>query len=255
VAKINPTGTGLVYAGFIGGSGIDDAFGISVDGSRNAYIAGYTDSDEATFPIVVGPDPTYNGGEDAFVTKVNPTGTEIVYSGYIGGSNDEVAWSIALDSSGYAYVTGRTLSNEETFPVSVGPDLTYNGGQDAFVARVNPKGSGLVYAGYIDGSNMEIGHSIGVNGQGNAYVTGATGSDEVTFPITVGPDLTFNGDLLDAFVAKVNLAGSGLDYAGYIGGSSLDFGLGIAVDSSGNSYVTGGTGSSETTFSVTAART
>ena len=258
VAKVNPSGTALDYAGYIGGSDLDRGLGIAVDSTGNAYVTGFTRSTEATFPVTVGPDLTFNGSlHDAFVAKVNPLGTALDYAGYIGGSGDDFGRGIAVDSAGNAYVIGETSSTEASFPVTVGPDLTFNlGGSfntDAFVAKVNPSGTALVYAGYIGGSGDDFGRGIAVDSTGHAYVTGDTASNEVTFPVTVGPDLTYNGDNFssDAFVAKVNASGTGLDYAGYIGGSGGDTCWGIAVDSGGSAYVTGWTGSREATFPVT----
>ena len=257
VAKVNPSGTALVYAGYIGGSGDERGTGIAVDSAGNAYVTGFTQSTEATFPVTVGPDLTYNGGTfDVFVAKVNASGTALDYAGYIGGSGREGAadlGGIAVDSAGNAYVTHFTNSTEATFPVTVGPDLTHNGGPDAFVAKVNASGTALDYAGYIGGSGREGAADLGgiaVDSAGNAYVTHFTNSTEATFPVTVGPDLTHNGGP-DAFVAKVNTAGTALVYAGYIGGSAGDAGFGIAVDSAGNAYVTGRTASTEATFPVT----
>jgi hypothetical protein len=250
VAKVNASGTALVYCGYIGGSGFDWGFGIAVDSAGNAYVTGQTFSTEATFPVTVGPDLTYNGAGDAFVAKVNAAGTAFVYAGYIGGSGGDVGLGIAVDSAGNAYVTGYTNSTEATFPVTVGPNLTYKGGTDAFVAKVNAAGTTFVYAGYIGGNAYDQGTGIALDSAGNAYVTGYTNSTEATFPVTVGPDLTYNGNY-DAFVAKVNAAGTALVYAGYIGGSGSDGGTGIAVDSAGNAYVTGGTNSTEATFPVT----
>ena len=251
VAKVNPSGTALIYAGYIGGSDFDRGYGIAVDSMGNAYVTGFTDSSEVTFPVTVGPDLTLNGFDDAFVAKVNPLGTALIYAGYIGGSGRDIGMGIAVDSTGHAYVTGETNSSEATFPVTVGPDLTFNGFNDAFVAKVNPLGTALDYASYIGGSDLDIGRGIAVDSMGNAYVTGDTSFSEATFPVTVGPDLTHNGGFRDAFVAKVNPSGTALIYAGYIGGSTLDSGFGIAVDSTGNAYVTGLTQSSEATFPVT----
>ena len=249
VVKVNASGTALDYAGYIGGSGHDAGQGIAVDSTSNAYVTGETESDETTFPKTVGPDLTYNGGQDAFVAKVNASGTALVYAGYIGGSSPDHAERIAVDSAGSAYVTGPTESDETTFPKTVGPDLTYNGGQDAFVAKVNASGTVLDYAGYIGGSSPDHAERIAVDFAGNAYITGATESDEATFPVTGGLDLTFNGGGQDAFVAKVNASGTALVYAGYIGGSSDEISRGIAVDSAGNAYVSGETESSD--FPVT----
>ena len=149
-----------------------------------------------------------------------------------------------MDSAGNAYVVGQTQSNQASFPVAFGPDLTFNGGTDAFVAKVNSAGTALDYAGYIGGASNDFGLGIAVDGSGNAYVVGQTQSNQTTFPVAIGPDLTFNGGF-DAFVAKVNAAGTALDYAGYIGGEANDLGFAIAVDASGSAYVTGSTGSSE----------
>jgi hypothetical protein len=214
----------------------------------NAYVTGDTLSSEATFPIVVGPILTFKGVRDAFVVKVNPTGTGLVYAGYLGGAGEDAGVGIAVDSVGNAYISGWTESSD--FPVHVGPSLTYHLFGDAFVAKINPTGTGLVYAGYIGGAGDDDGGGIAVDSSGNAYITGGTGSTEATFPVVEGPDLTYNGGDLDAFVAKVKADGTGLVYCGYIGGSALDGGGGIAVDSSGNAYITGGTGSTEATFPV-----
>ena len=254
VAKVNASGTALVYCGYIGGSGFEGGNGIAVDSAGNAYVTGITLSTEASFPVTVGPDLTHNGETDAFVAKVNASGTALDYCGYIGGSSFEGGNGIAVDSTGNAYITGGTFSTEADFPVTVGPDLTYNDGfgdSDAFVAKVNAGGTTLVYCGYIGGSVRDSGHGIAVDSAGNAYVTGDTGSTEASFPVTVGPDLTYNGSFLDAFVAKVNAGGTALVYCGYIGGSAFERGNGIAVDSAGNAYVTGVTSSTEASFPVT----
>jgi hypothetical protein len=238
VAKVNPDGTALVYAGFLGGSDSDYGWGIAVDASGSAYVTGVTFSSD--FPAVVGPDTSHNGGWDAFVAKVNPSGTALVYAGFLGGSRDDRGYGIAVDASGNAYVTGRTRSSN--FPVVVGPDLSFNSNYDAFVAKVNPSGTALVYAGFLGGSGWDEGWGIAVDASGSAYVTGWTYSSD--FPAVVGPDTSYNGSA-DAFVANVNPSGTALVYAGFLGGSGWDEGYGIAVDASGNAYVTGKTESSD----------
>jgi hypothetical protein len=252
VVKVNPSGTALVYSGYIGGEDIDNGNSIAVDGSGHAYIAGGTKSTESSFPVFGGPDLTHNGHYDSFIAKVNPAGTTLAYAGYIGGGETDYGNSIAVDSDGNAYLAGSTSSHHSGFPVTVGPDLTFNGEIDGFIAKVNADGSSLIYAGYIGGNSIDVIWSIAIDAGGNAFVTGHTVSTEATFPVLVGPDLTFNGGLYtpDAFVAKVNPSGTGLVYAGYIGGSGTDFGSSIAVDHSGNAYIAGRTQSDQTSFPV-----
>ena len=251
VAKVNAAGTALIYAGYIGGSQAETGNGIAVDADGNAYVTGSTASTAASFPVVMGPDLTYNGGEaDAFVAKVDATGTSLIYAGYIGGSESDTANGIDVDAEGNAYVAGHTSSPADSFPVLTGPDLTYNGEGDAFVSKVNPAGTALVYSGYIGGAGFEIGRAIALDSDGNAYVAGDTGSNEETFSPTAGPDLTFNGGGQDAFIAKVESSGAALEYAGYIGGAGLDYGRGVAVDSAGRAYITGDTNSGEDSFPV-----
>jgi hypothetical protein len=251
VAKIEADGSDIIYSRYIGGSGDDEGRGVAVDGSGNAYVVGLTNSTESTFPETGGPDLVQNGGYDVFIAKVNSTGSALTYCGYIGGSDGEMAWRVAVNSAGNAFVTGFTSSTESTFPETGGPDLTHNGGEDAFIAKVEADGSALIYCGYIGGSANDEGFGLAIDGSGNAYVAGYTASTESTFPETGGPDLTYNGGNMDAFVAKVASNGASLTYCGYIGGSGDEMAVGLAVDSSGNTYVVGLTGSTESTFPET----
>jgi hypothetical protein len=258
VAKVAPDGSYLVYCGYIGGSQDDIGWDVAVDGSAQAYVVGRAASSESqAFPVSVGPDVTHNGDWDAFVAKVSSDGTWLVYCGYIGGSSLEAGYGGAVDGSGRVYVTGETFSSQATFPdgdgfgTLSGPDTTYNLAGDTFVARVKADGSALEYCGYVGGSDGDHGNAIAVDGSGSAYVIGSTQSDHAEgFPLTAGPDSTFNGGGRDAFVAKVRADGTGFGYSGYIGGSDWDEGWGIAVDSSGNAYVTGYTLSDEASFPV-----
>jgi hypothetical protein len=257
VAKLNPGGTALLYAGYIGGASNDEAFSIAVDAQGSAYIAGGTDSSEATFPVITGPDLIHNGSRDGFIVKVNPSGTALVYAGYIGGDDFDEAKAVAVDSEGSAYVVGVAQSDHTTFPVKVGPDLTHNGGGDAFVAKVSQSGASLVYSGFIGGTGYDPANAVAVDSQGKAYLAGHTTSDQYSFPVKVGPDLTFSpgrdgygNPYPDAFVARVNAAGSGLDYAGYIGGLKNDSGRGIALSPDGSATVAGSTTSDEASFPV-----
>ena len=242
VAKLNPSGSALVYSTYLGGSGGAYGSGIAVDGSGNAYVTGNTSTD---FPTMNALQPAYGGGlYDAFVAKLNPAGSALVYSTYLGGSGDDVGIGIAVDSSGSAYVTGATDSTD--FP-TMNPLQPSNagGGDDAFVAKLNPAGSALVYSTYLGGSGDDVGIGIAVDSSGNAYVTGWTYSTD--FP-TMNPLQPANGDggcCGDGFVAKLNSAGSALVYSTYLGGSGTDSGRGIAVDSLGAAYVTGQTSSTD----------
>jgi len=244
VVKVNPSATGLAYATFLGGSYSDWGSGIAVDGDGAAYVRGETYSSD--FPTTPGAfDTTYNGGynTDPFVVKVNPSGTGLAYATFLGGSDDDWVYGIAVDGDGAAYVTGETSSSD--FPTTPGAfDTTYNGDWDAFVVKVNPSGTGLAYASFLGGSEYDWGHSIAVDDTGAAYVAGTTESSD--FPTTPGAfDTTYDGGTFDAFVVKVNPSGTGLAYATFLGGSDDDRVDGIAVDGTGAAYVTGHTYSSD----------
>jgi hypothetical protein len=243
-----------IYCGYIGGGNYDIGREIAVDTDGNAYITGWTESDENTFPEVVGPDLTFNGNADVFVAKVDAMGTHLDYCGYIGGSSSDAGYGIAVDKNSNAYVVGSTSSDESTFPVVLGPDLTFNGNVDVFVAKVDATGTHLDYCGFIGGEEADVPRGIAVDTDGNAYITGDTGSDENTFPVVLGPDLTFNegSDERDAFVAKVDAMGTHLDYCGYIGGYNGELCDDVAVDKNSNAYVVGSTHSDESTFPVVA---
>ena len=250
VAKVTPDGAGLVYSGFIGGSGFDEATAVAVDAQGAAYVTGFTDSTESSFPVAVGPDLNSNGNEDAFVAKVDPPGTGLDYAGFIGGSLEDRGHGIAVDGAGSALVVG-SAGGGTGFTALVGPDTTFNGGStDAFVAKVNASGTGFGYAGFIGGSGFDEANGVAVDAAGSAYVIGGTGSTEGSFPVALGPDLIYNGGTNDAFVAKVNVAGSGLVYAGYVGGNDGDVGSAIAVGPDGNAFVGGRATSTEATFPV-----
>jgi YVTN family beta-propeller protein len=251
VAKLNPAGTALIYATYIGGSGQygDLDAGIAIDSSGDAFLTGTTNSTD--FPITPGAfQKSFAGGQyDAFITELNPSGAALLYSTYLGGQGSDGGASIAVDSSGNAYVTGNTTSTN--FPVTSGaPQSTLGGGTyDAFVAKVNPLGSALAYSTYLGGSGDDFGGYIAVDPSGEAYVAGSTGS--ANFPLTAGALQTaYGGGPDDVFVTKLTAAGTALAYSTYLGGSGDDYAGGVVVDAQGNFYVTGSTGS--TNFPVTA---
>ena len=243
VAKVNAAGTALVYCGFIGGDRDDIGTGIAVDAAGNAFVAGITHS--LNFPVTVGPGLSYHGTSpqysEGFITKVNSSGTGLVYSGFVGGANDDQVHAIALDRSGNAYLTGWTASSD--FPRISGPDLSFNGARDAFVAKVAASGSGFLYSGFVGGTGLDQGAGIAVDGEGRAHITGITESrPSERFPVLVGPSLNPSGGV-DAFVARVASSGAELEYCGYIGGSGEDSGAAIALDATGSAYVAGSTSS------------
>jgi len=218
VAKVSWSGAGLEYCGYIGGSNPDIGYDIVVNDAGNAFVVGDTGSTESSvpnaFPVIIGPDLTYNGGpEDAFVAKVQVQGHGLVYCGFIGGSNRDLSYGVAVDSLDNVYIAGTTLSSESSFPVTRGPDLTYNGSMDVFVGKIDPTGGNLLYCGYIGGNNNETGCDLAVDLNGNAYVVGSTGGDSNSFPVKRGPYLTRNGNQWeDGFIAKIAesaLGGSG----------------------------------------------
>ncbi len=242
VLKLNSNGAGLIYSTFIGGNDHDRGDGIVVDEYGSAYVTGHTKSSD--FPTTSGAnDTTHNGVSDVFILKLNRTGAALKYSTYIGGNYGDVGTAIAIDTVGNAYVTGYTYSSD--FPTTSGAnDTTHNGVSDIFILKLNQTGAALIYSTFIGGSDDERENSIVVDTSGNAYVTGLTNSSD--FPTTKDAYAdTYNGGFWDGFVIKLNKTGSSLTYSTYIGGSGRDYGTGIAVDISGNTYVTGATWSSD----------
>jgi len=239
ISKFNPSGSALVYSTYLGGSGNDSGTAIAVDSAGNAYVTGWTQS--SNFPTANAFQPAHGGGSDpsdAFVTKLDAAGSGLVFSTYLGGSGNDEGRGIAVDSSGNAHVTGRTTSTN--FPTANVFQAAIGGGPDAFVTKFDAAGSGLVFSTYLGGSSNDEGRGIAVDSSGNAYVAGSTGS--TNFPTANAFQAAIGGGP-DAFVTKFDAAGSGLVFSTYLGGSSNDEGRGIAVDSSGNAYVTGFTGS------------
>jgi hypothetical protein len=232
VTKFNAHGSAKVYSTYLGGGGPDEGKGIAVDNQGNVYVAGNAGSFD--FPMKNAIQGTWGGSGDVFLTKLNPTGSALVYSTYLGGNAIDYATAVALDPAGNAYITGVTFSSN--FP-TVNPFQSAKGAQqDAFVAKINPSGSAWVYATYLGGNAVDEGYAIAADSSGNAYVTGYTGSSN--FPLQ-SPLRSSNVNSVDAFVTKLNPVGSALVYSTYLGGTATDYGTGIAVDSSGSAYVTG----------------
>jgi beta-lactam-binding protein with PASTA domain len=271
VAKLNPAGTALVYSTYLGGSGVGSgccAYGdygqaIAVDGSGDAYVTG--DATSANFPVTSGAYQTTNNSTNisertnVFVTKLNPTGTALIYSTYLGGNFLDYSSSIAVDSADDAYVAGYTTSS--TFPATAGAYQIKNnadiagGWASVFVTKLNTTGTALLYSTYLGGTGYGArGAGIAVDSFGDAYVTG--NALTIDFPTTNGAFQTLNKAAAavnanptaysgNVFVTKLNPTGAALVYSTFVGGSTDDYGLGIALDGSGDAYVTGSTNSSD----------
>ncbi|MFX1532605.1 MAG: SBBP repeat-containing protein, partial [Promethearchaeota archaeon] len=242
VTKLNVTG-GLNFSTFLGGSDQELGLGIAVDTSGNSYITGYTLSTD--FPTKNAYQSTHAGGlEDVFVTKLNATGNGLNFSTYLGGFGavsftGDRGYAIAVDSTGNSYVTGVTGAND--FPRFNAYQNSKSGGTDAFITKFNATGNGLNFSTFLGGSNDEAAEGIELDTEGNSYVTGYTLSND--FPMQNAYNSTYGGNN-DVFITKLNATGNGLNFSTYLGGSADDKGLGIAIDSSGNSYITGITNSS-----------
>jgi hypothetical protein len=242
VAKLNAAGSSLEYSTYLGGSGDDVGEGIAVDSSDQAYITGYSYS--SNFPTA---NPFYVAAPcvcGPIVAKLNATGSALLYSTYLGEGLYTSGTAIAVDSSGNAYVTGYSNMGD-VFPPANGLYATNRGGSDAFVAKLNASGSGLIYFTYLGGSNDEYGYGIALDSSANAYITGRTNSPDFPTAKALYPAIGGCCGFVDAFVAKLNAAGSALVYSTYLGGSDSDIGQGIALDPAGNAYVVGRTFASD----------
>ncbi|HUQ91723.1 MAG TPA: SBBP repeat-containing protein [Bryobacteraceae bacterium] len=249
-AKLNASGGALIYATYLDGAGAGQ--GIAVDSSGNAYVAGFTYT--ANFSTTTGAfQRIYGSGTDAFVVKLNSTGTTELYSTFLGGAAEDIATGIKVDVNGAAYVTGFTSSPD--FPVSPGAFRTaYSGSTDAFAAKLNAAGSALLYSTFLGGPSVDRAHALDVNLSGEAFIAGQTYSS--SYPTTAGAFRTTSGGGGDAFVTKLNAGGTGLVYSTFLGGSGVctvpdpfriyqcDAAFGIAIDSAGQAYAAGLAGSS-----------
>ena len=224
LSVVNASGSDLTYSTCIGGNLVQDqAFGVAVDSSNNAYVTGFTKGEN--FPTKNAFQPASGGGDDAWVAKFNPTASgeaSLIYSSYLGGSGTESAKNIAVDSLGQACVTGVTGS--ANFPLVNAFDTT-NQINEAFVTVVNSSGNALVGSSFLGGADQEEGFNIAVDKAGSIYVTGRTLSSD--FPVALPFQPTRRG-VRDAFVTKLRF-GRGVISSSFIGGNGNDFGKGIAV--------------------------
>ena len=245
VTELSSTGDSLTYSSYLGGSSLDIGQGIAVDASGEAYVVGTTQSKD--FPVVSPLQAANNGANDIFITKVSTSGAQLLYSTYLGGAQIDVAQAVLLDSSDNIYVTGYTFSTD--FPTVSPAQATNAGAPDAFVAKLTLTGSGssltsaLAFSTYLGGSGDDRAFALALDSSQNVYVAGE--STSTNFPTTVNSFQPSLKGASDAFVAKLNSAGSSIIYATYVGGSGVDQANGIALDGGGNAYITGFTESAD----------
>ncbi len=225
---IDPT---VTFATYLGGSAEDDGNGVGFDSFGNVYVTGQTAS--TNFP---GASNTSGGGFDAFVTKISPDGSQLLYSTYIGGSGSDSGNAIAVDYLGNANVAGGTGSSN--FPHTGGFQTTFGGSLDAFVLKLDSSGS-LVYSTYLGAGGDDVANGIAIDASGAAYIAGSTTSQN-NFPLVNAYQGTMAGTS-NGFVAQVSASGGTLSYSTYLGAGSKDFAGAVAVDSTGKIYVTGAT--------------
>jgi hypothetical protein len=256
VAELNPSGDGLIYSTYLGGTGgSTTSSGIALDSSGDAYVAGWTYS--SAFPTANAAEPTFlgsGGSSDGFVTKLNPQGSALLFSTFVGGSglsiggggrSGDAVFALALDPSGNAYVTGTVSSTD--FP-TVNPFQARPAGfEDAFVTKVSADGSAFLYSSYLGGAPSAAGggnqgYGIAADANGEAYVVGFTSTTD--FPTVNALQPTSRGPS-DAFVTKVSPQGNSLVFSTYLGGTGTESAEGVALDSAGNAYITGLTSSSD----------
>jgi hypothetical protein len=235
VAKLSPSGDGLVYSTYLGGSSSDFGGNIAVDGQGSAYVVGETFSTD--FPTQ-NPYQEDQPNQDVFVTKLSPSGSSLVYSTYLGGGGDDYSSDVAVDGTGSAHVVGYTLSTD--FP-TLSAYQTDQASYDVIVTKLAPSGSSLVYSTYLGGDGADYGDGIAVDGPGSAYVTGTTLSTDFPTLNPLQPDQPSS----DAFVTKLSPSGDSLVYSTYLGGDGSDDGRSLAVDGQGSAYVIGDTQSTD----------
>jgi Beta-propeller repeat/IPT/TIG domain len=251
VIKYDPKGNRIVYATYLGGSGDDNARGIAVDGSGRAYVTGDTDS--KNFPLSQPFQGTFGGSiYDSFITRLSVDGNALSYSSYLGGSGNDLPAAVAVDSSGNAYIAGRTFSTN--FPNTNGFQTSFAGRLfDGFLTKINAAGSAVVYSTYLGGNTYDFATAVALDASNNAYVTGFTFSSNFPTKAAVQGTLaagncttpgSSSSNCADAFVAKIDTTASGsasLIYSTFLGGGNNDYGNAIAVDSTGAVYIAGNT--------------
>ncbi len=223
---------------FVGGTGDDYARGIAADDSGNVYVTGWTDSEN--FPVCNAIQPQLAGGDDCFILKFSPGG-ELLYSTYLGGTGSETARSIAVDCTGSVYLTGYTNSTD--FPLAAPYQDLFAGSYDAFIVKLSPDGTQMVYSTYYGGSQLDVGRGIAVDSQGSVTILGETTS--LDLPLEQPLQSSYGGGDRDMFMARLDSNGDSLIFGTYLGGNGTEYGLSIVTDETGCCYFAGLTGSTD----------
>jgi hypothetical protein len=226
----------LVFESYLGGAGLDEAHGVAAGDDGAVYLTGRTSSSD--FPRTTGCyDNVKSGSYEAFVTKMAADGATLVYSTYLGSNGSDLGEEVVVDSLGHAYVSGWLGGS--AFPAVAGSyDTTYNGYSDTFVTKLGLSGNTLVYSTFVGGSNEDRPNGLALCPDGGIVVAGQTMS--TNFPTTAGAQDTSHNGSWDAYVTKLNAAGSALVYSTYLGGASVDWALGVAIAPDGAPIVCGG---------------
>ncbi len=237
--RLSANGNALVTSSYAGGNGEDVGTGIALDSTGNIYGIGYTSSTD--LQTINSIQPFNAGGYDAYVLKLSPTGNSILFSTYVGGTGDDFGNAIAVDSLGYVYAIGDTNSTNLT---TVNALQSFNaGGFDAFLAKLTPSGTNIVFSTYAGGNGDDSGSRIALDGSGNIYAVGYTNS--TNFPLITNAVQPNKAAGYDAFIAKLNTNGTTIFYSTFLGGNSSDAGYDIAIDSAGSAYIIGETSSTD----------
>ncbi|MBN1167917.1 MAG: PKD domain-containing protein [Methanospirillaceae archaeon] len=228
------------YSLFFGGDGVDHGNAIATDDNGYAYLAGSTTSAHMKFSMATNLYEQKAGGErDAFVVKINPDGTELVYITYLGGKGDDLAYGITIDADGDAYVTGST--NSEDFPTQDAYHKTNSGRTDVFLTKIDSEGRGILFSTFLGGSGDDIGYDVALDSDNNIFVTGSTTSWD--FPIVNKYELSPYSGLEDGFITKLDSDGESIIYSNYIGGSARDLCSAVVIDPNGYACLAGQTDS------------
>ena len=245
IAKLSATGNALLYSTYFGGSNDEYSRAITLDSSGSIYVTGTTASSDFPTQNPFQPSIGSNGNGNAYVLKLNPAGNQLMFSTYFGGSQGEDGNAIGIDVAGQVYIAGAT--NSPNLPTKNPLQANLRGISDAFIAKFNANGTALIYSTYLGGSQTDYVMGLAVDGTGAAYLTGGTASTDFPVQNPLQPTLAGGGD---AYITKINPAGTVLVYSTYLGGSDAsnvgsEYGTAIAVDNIGNAYVTGVTSSAD----------